>query len=514
MRISTPVLIAAAAMAVTANGVRATVLDQIGVTQLRSIKPALTGAGVILAQVEASLGGMDEFEVNPARLSATITGGSRNFIYGNYFNQMSNTFSSGSYSSHAQTVANNFYGNSGPVDGATTVYNFDSNDFADNYVFAGKAPPPGLAVVNQSFIYPYLTAGTNEGVDYYFDAYTDRFNTLFVSAIGNGQTTYTSPISYINAPSTSYNGIAVAAYGGVTVYGPTFDGRSKPDISAPASATSFAAPLVSGAAALLIQAGRQGIGSGAVAAATDPRTVKALLLNGAVKPTGWTHTASAPLDKRWGAGIVNVYNSYQTLAAGIKNPTQQSAAPLGQTGQIITSGTAESGSSGWAYRSITSSSTSNAVDNYLLNIGSGQTLTATLVWDRQLWQFNINHLDLYLYSSKGALIALSDSSIDNVQQIYATGLTAGLYDLKVVKAGGTSEVSPSEIYSLAYSAIGGTVPTTPAITPTPPPPTVTTTSNSWWGPSPSASAAPEPGTLVMLAVGSLLLLPRRRRAAT
>ena len=43
---------------------------------------------------------------------------------------------------------------------------------------------------------------------------------------------------------------------------------------------------------------------------------KLLLLDGAVKPTGWTHSAMMPLDPSNGAGIVNIFNSYEILAAG------------------------------------------------------------------------------------------------------------------------------------------------------------------------------------------------------
>ena len=99
--------------------------------------------------------------------------------------------------------------------------------------------------------------------------------------------------------------------------GPTVDnGRAKPDITAPASATSFSTPLVTGAAAVLMQAGLRGDGGGNTNAAADIRTVKALLLNGAVKPADWTNNPPSPLDPRYGAGMLNVFNSYEQLAGG------------------------------------------------------------------------------------------------------------------------------------------------------------------------------------------------------
>ena len=478
---------AAAAAALTVVPALASTLAQIGVTQLRQVNPSLTGAGVILGQAEASVGGAtDAFEVNPANLGATASGQSRSFVYTNSSNVASSVYSSAAYSGHAEAVAQNYYGSSGVADGATTIYNYDSNAWAGTYVFSDKAPPTGLAIVNQSFIYSQLTAGTTDSVDTYYDNYTDQYNTIFVSAVGNGgsSTTYTTPSSQINAPATAYNSIAVAAYGGSSGVGTTFDGRSKPDISAPAGETSFAAPLVAGSAALLVQAGRMGIGGGSVSAETDERTVKALLLNGAVKPVGWTHTATQPLDTRWGAGVVNVYNSYTELAAGQVHATTSNTAALGSTGPAETSMAAQSHLQGWDFASITSSASANAINHYVFNLGSASNLTATLVWNRQINQANINNLDLYLYNSLGQAVAISDSSVDNVQQLYTLNLAPGKYDLEVVKLGGSSEVSSQEQYALAYSFI-----------------------------SSSTASTPEPATLSLLVVGGTALLMRRRKPA-
>ena len=197
-----------------------------------------------------------------------------------------------------------------------------------------------------------------------WDNYAAKYNTLFVSAIGDG-TLLSWSYSSVNPPSDMYNGIAVAAIGGQTGLGPTGDGRAKPDITAPGTYTSFSTPVVSGVATLMEQAARgtnlpgpvglsssdaSVVSGGATAyttAATDIRTVKALLLNGAVKPTGWTNSytvnsgtytynavnanAVTPLDPRYGSGVVNAYNSYENLAGGEHNftsTTMQSIAAL------------------------------------------------------------------------------------------------------------------------------------------------------------------------------------------
>jgi hypothetical protein len=47
-----------------------------------------------------------------------------------------------------------------------------------------------------------------------------------------------------------------------------------------------------------MQAGLRGDGGSSTNAAADLRTVKALLLNGAIKPTDWTNNVPSPLDTR------------------------------------------------------------------------------------------------------------------------------------------------------------------------------------------------------------------------
>ena len=108
--------------------------------------------------------------------------------------------------------------------------------------------------------------------------------------------------------------------------GPTSDGRSKPDLTAPGSETSYSTAEVSGAAAILLQAASRGDGgAGTATSASDIRTLKALLLNGATKPTGWTHTDTAPLNPQYGAGVVNVDQSWLELKSG--NQTVSVSAP-------------------------------------------------------------------------------------------------------------------------------------------------------------------------------------------
>jgi hypothetical protein len=84
--------------------------------------------------------------------------------------------------------------------------------------------------------------------------------------------------------------------------------------------------------------------------------------------------------------------------------------------------------------------------------------TATLVWNRQLGQTNINDLDLFLFNCANSnLVACSTSRVDNVEHLFVPQLPAGRYDLQVLKNGGTNVVSDAETYALAWALVAPTL---------------------------------------------------------
>jgi hypothetical protein len=439
--------------------VRSSSLDAIGVTLLRTVTTNVNGTGISVAQPEATGVGSEDFEVNPAdnwvqQPTSLFTYISSSGTTTNFPNSV------GSESGHADQVASNFYGL--PVGIATNVAhvdNYDANYFIQvsytvigsttNYTATLPSSNTDDSVVNQSFIFTGPTIGLQRAVDSAYDNYAAQYNTLFVSAVGNA--------GPVGPPGTSYNGIGVGDYGGGSSYGPTLDnGRAKPDITAPEDFTSFSTPEVAGAAALLMQAGQRGDGGSKTNAAADIRTVKVLLLNGAIKPVDWTNIPPSPLDTNYGAGILNVFNSYEQLAGGQHGyivatsvPTGNPHPPTGASGTI-------SALSGWDFNTITSSVPSDAVNHYYFNVTNGVsntrfTATATLVWNRQLNKTNINNLDLFLYNAVSSnLVAASTSVVDNVGHIWLPQLPQGRYDLQVLKNGGNNTVSSSETYALAF----------------------------------------------------------------
>ncbi len=358
-----------------------------------------------------------------------------------------------------------FYGTStGVAPGVPTVYNYDADFYANEVVFPETPLKGGIPVapkvVNQSFIFQ-PNASDDAVIAQLYDNYVDDTGTIIVSAAGNGPA---ANMTLVQSPADAYNVISVGALGIVPGSTGTLDGRSKPDITAPGGATSFTTPLVSGIATLLVQAGTP-MGPDAI----DPRTIKAILLNGAVKPLGWTHTQTAPLDSQTGAGIVNALNSYRNLVAGEQFPTAiTTTASLGGPHPAIHS-LVNLNLQGWALTTITSGPTDDAVDHYVFYVGTSLSTSVTLTWNRPALDVlsdydphnpnptvsGINNLDLYIYNvTTGAPITASTSLVDNVEQLFLPNLNPGQYDLEVVKNGGgpgnPNWVSDSETYALAW----------------------------------------------------------------
>ena len=436
------VLICAAALSAPATN-----LDTIGVTLLRQVDPTLNGNGVKVAQVEAHYFTAPlppyAFEVVPSVVGQPVS----------LFTYYSGLGTSNSYpnaigvnSDHADSVGRNFFG---IADGVATnishVHNYEVNYFINTFISPSTHPAISARVVNQSYTY----ATNDPAVDQDFDDYAAKNNILILTGAGfNGEPIYT--------PATCYNGIGVTVYGpSQPPYGPTPDGRSKPDITSPGSLeTSFATPYVAGAAALLVQAAARNDGGTSTASmATNPVTIKALLLNGAVKPADWTNGPVTPLDARYGAGIVNVFNAWKQLKGGLRVSNETTAVTSGAAHPPGASANNQPSLIGWDYTTLsTSVAGQDKINHYYFNLtGSNAfTLTATLVWNRQTGKATVNNLDLFLYNTvSGNLVLSSTSVVDNVEHLFLPQLPPGRYDLQVLKPR-TGQVATSEPYALAF----------------------------------------------------------------
>ena len=429
-------------------------IDMIDGTLLHQVDPTLQGSGVPVAQPEAANGAPGLFEIDPSGVGQPtnlFTWISADGTATNYPNSL------GGFSGHAEFVANEFYGKTnGLANQVSHVDNYDADYFYNQFIQNGTAI--GVRVVNQSFIFTADANGdhypTNEEemLDAQYDDFASEYGVLFVSGAGNGGRVYPA--------ATCYNGIGVGVINGDSSFGPTGDGRCKPDIVSPGdiSLTSFSTPFVSGAAAVLIQAALRGDGGADTNSANDNRTIKALILNGATKPSDWTNSVISPLDARYGSGVLNVFNSWTELKGGKHAFIESSSVSIGTPHLPGANPANEPTSIGWDYNSLTNPDPlHDQINHYYFTVtGSNSFIfTSTLVWLRPHSTIlnplpAINDLNLFLYNTaNNSLVLCSTSAVDNVEHLYIPGLLPGRYDLQVEK-NASGNVSLGETYALAF----------------------------------------------------------------
>jgi hypothetical protein len=404
---------------------RADFRDEVGYTQLRNEYGTglPTGAGVRILQVEYLRDGY--WAPQP---TGELSGKSITYASSNY----------GGYSSHAYEVGTFLMGNnSSMTPGVSSFTACEAVPFTGRGYLNGTR---SLAPVTATWDIENHSWGGNDVIwalqilqkeDYRIE----RDNVISVVGVDNG-----SSLSQMLA--NGYNSIAVGvSNGNHPRNGTTVDTttRVKPDLVAPAAYTSYATPIVSSAATLLVGEINR---TGSLSAARSPLVMKALLLAGATKAefSNWSHTPQQPLDRTYGAGELNVYNSYKALVAG----------------RQVSASNAEVKLTGWD--SNTTSTSSRRLYFFTVPAGKKMALSAALAWYRHvspdaLWTTltpRIENLDLKLWRSSsytlGSLVSSSNSTIDNVEHVYETSLVAGQYALEV-----TASVN-SEAFGLAWTS--------------------------------------------------------------
>ena len=389
--------------------------DAVGLTSLRAeLGVAIpTGAGVGVSQIEAN--GGSGLSYMPDTTSSDFAGKTITAKSG-----------ASAVSGHASTVGFFYYGiNNSLSPGVSTVdvYNADywiSNDPTRGILKTGSSSPPASEtrkVQNHSWIGSFGGDGSTDiEALRRFDYSIEHDN--FVAAVGlNNGSGSGVPALLANA----YNALSVGLTNGQHSTGVSSvdgAGRVKPEIVAPQSATSYATPLVGSAAAMLRQT--------APAAGQRSVTLKAMLLAGATKDQfdGWNKTATRPMDAHFGAGQLNIFQSYHIMAAG-----QQPANDGISVSNI-----------GWDYNFTTAAGRS-----YFFDIPAGNNatrLSAVLTWNRIITATNwrnisasLSDLSLRIYNAtgftKGNLVDQSISSVDNIEHLYETILPPGRYALEV-----------------------------------------------------------------------------------
>jgi len=405
-------------------------LDEIGLTSLQARlgASAPTGAGIDVKLIEAG-----NTAWVPDAAHADFSG-----------DTILDITTGGGVSGHATTVGRNFFGSNGVASGVDDIHSQSAN----SWIISGglrrlqsEAPVVETRrVQNNSWIANFNAIGTFTADEVAADVLRrndfmiNRDDVISVVGVNNG-----SGSAFPDALANSYNAIAVGLTSGNSTQGPTtidLPGRSKPDLVAPKGATSFSTPLVAGSAALLLEtAGKPPLASNPQAGRWQ--TIKAVLMAGATKSefdltgsTGttfddWSRTTTQPLDRRYGAGELNIDNSERILSAG-----EQEA-----------SATVDVGLVGWDFDMIGISET----QSYFFDVAAGFTAEISILatWAREITFTSgilggpgtltpeLANVDLQLFEATGfvpgTLVDESVSMLDNVEHVFQQGLAAGRY---------------------------------------------------------------------------------------
>ncbi len=427
---------------------RADWADESGFTALQAELGAAmpTGVGVRVAQVEALL---SAGQYAPVTGSSTVAGSGT-------FTGKSFIIKSGASTAsfHAVEVGQSIYGlpPSSPRYGmATGVNNIDcyevNNWIGNGFLRTGSLNAPvteTAKVQNHSWIYIPPDNTTDASLIEMLRRSDYSINTNnYVACVGmandGGSTVPVLMATGVNSISVGLTsgghsrGMTAAAY--------DLPGRMKPEIVVPLDFTSFATGLVSGSVAVLRSAAT-------TTNAQRNEILRAIVLAGATKAefTAWSRTTTHPLDAIYGAGELNIANSYHILAGGEQAPSPTTPVAL----------------VGWDLVTLNANSTAD----YLLTLPStlqGASLSAVLVWNRQITRNVITgaltpvalpNLKLTLYkgtTNPGTLWDSSDSPVDNLEHVWQPALTCGTYRLRI-----TGDASAGATAALAWRVTAAT----------------------------------------------------------
>ncbi|WFP50852.1 hypothetical protein PL263_02215 [Methylomonas sp. EFPC3] len=422
--------------------------DDIGYRQLQQLlgSAAPTGAGVNVVLAEASTVPQSDKLRYP--VFAPNTGQTR--FAGKTFSYPGPLASNG-ISDHATGVAAMFFGNDSIAPGIANIAVYNADDWLHGLVAASaEAPLAGARIANHSWI---GRADSETDIGAYLrlaDRIVQRYEFIQVVGMDNGPSD--SPLL-----GSAYNTIAVGRSDGGhdrgsdpvdSVYG---GGRTRPDLVAPRSTTSGATPMVAAAAALLVETGHSGAGNlsnaaqtiagiGQVYNAERAETVKAALMAGAERTTDNTSTAANladyrsaghqtanGLDDRFGAGQLDVFNSYRIIAGGEQD-------------SIEDGGNAELRPAGFDVDDAFGGLNSNRSASYKITALKDLQLSAALVWnigvaDDSSLATVLYDLDLELFDTTlQRTVGLSDSRVDNSEHLWLALRGGHVYELRVVAA--------------------------------------------------------------------------------
>jgi len=465
-------------------------LNHGGVYALRQLDPTLTGTGVTIDVICRSIIYIDGEPQNDYRPNIE-----HNCLEGQQFGFHDGAEPQAGISPHSTAICSILFGQDanafnpdigqfyyqGTAPGAeANIYEFWH--FLTNNVFPHSAPNADIvsASIGNQFE-DWWTRG--------IESLAEHYGLIIVAGIGNGIDSHDSLLY----PGASANAIGVGvvdsintgdlatnlshfalAYPEHSSFGPTADGRCKPDIVAPGNClaadsdepnryeptgswSSFSTPIVAGTIGLLVQKAKQDPNlSSAVSPQGGNCVIKAILLNSAIKLPYWhkgrlekDDDHRAPLDYIQGAGMVNALGAYKQLIAG---PNKSGNVPT----------------IGWDNNVLDPCETPENVYKITVAQPVDKFITATVAWNKHyesVYPFKPapekdSNLRLELWAvdtndpNNNYLLDYSDSPADNVEHIYSWA-DANFTNYEIVLSAGNADepnqIPPRERYGLAWN---------------------------------------------------------------
>jgi hypothetical protein len=434
--------------------------DEVGFTKLKNEMGAATpdGSGVSVGQVEAIAndynyapnGSLPELTL-PGRVYSLDSGG---------------TYSSG----HADEVARHFYGVDSIAPKIPRVHIYSASSRAifgtsvnvigwtdgaylkyGNYLDLPEAPVDRPKVMNHSWIWT-TDAFWNTDILHRLDYVVQTQDQINVVGLNNAGTGF-GPAPLLGA---SFNAIAVGrtdgqhdAPGGIGAFDAKYSAsRVRPSVVAPLNATSFATPVVSATAALLVDtASRINNPNGAHAT-----VVKAAIMAGADRQAnfGTPYVASSAnhLSTTYGAGEVDVYNSYHIIAGG----ETDAGGNLSRSG--FDYNPAFQSNAAASYFFGTSDDSVGMTASLVWNVNINPVFNSALFGESTLYNLDLQLIDL---TDQGAIVQSSAGLDDNTENLWLDALAPGHnYELRVLAADGQTPFTWD--YGLAWQFTGDVLP--------------------------------------------------------
>jgi hypothetical protein len=352
-------------------------------------------------------------------------------------------------SGHATLVGWYLYGTStGISPGIAQVECYEaSNWLGPGFLNGTGATPPKLATVK---IFNNSWVGSGGGTNVWLRKLDYAIATQQL-VVCNGVNNGTGPLDY-PLLSHSFNAIAVGRSDGLHKAGTTFaaldgPGRQKPELVAPGPATSFATPLVAGAASLLVETARTDPALSVDPDAERADLLKAVLMAGAKHRPGWSNGAPAsgplrgstsqPLDPLNGADQIHVDRSHWILTGGAQpSGSSTPAAPVARHAGWSEAIIGASQSRWWRFEVEARKGFVSVIATWNREVAASFGAWSMPDLDLELWRLDAAGIPQSLVGDPGipyfaAGNVQSTSPVDNVEHLFIHGLRPGSYALEL-----------------------------------------------------------------------------------